>query len=62
MGAKIDGIGTSEIVIDGVTDLNQVNYDIIPDRIEVCTFIIAAAITQSHLNILKLILIILFLF
>ena len=38
----------------GVTDLNQVNYDIIPDRIEVCTFIIAAAITQSHLNIKKI--------
>ena len=54
MGAKIDGIGTSEIVIDGVTDLNQVNYDIIPDRIEVCTFVIAAAITQSHLSIKKI--------
>ena len=39
---KIDGIGTSEIVIDGVTDLNEISYEIIPDRIEVCTFIIAA--------------------
>ena len=51
MGAKIDGIGTSQILIDGVNDLKQVNYSIIPDRIEVCTFIIAAAITKSHLII-----------
>ena len=54
MGAKIDGIGTSNIIIEGVTDLNQVNYEIIPDRIEVCTFMIAAAITQSHLSIKKI--------
>ena len=54
MGAKIDGIGTSVITIQGVTDLKQVTHDIIPDRIEVCTFIIAAAITQSHLSIHKI--------
>ncbi|MEC8099763.1 MAG: UDP-N-acetylglucosamine 1-carboxyvinyltransferase [Pseudomonadota bacterium] len=53
MGAKIDGIGTSEILIDGVNDLKEINYNIIPDRIEVCTFIIAAAITQSCLSIQK---------
>ena len=53
MGAKIEGIGTSQITIDGVTNLNYVNYKIIPDRIEVCTFIIAAAITQSYLKIKK---------
>ena len=53
MGAKIDGVGTSEILIDGVNDLEEINYDIISDRIEVCTFIIAAAITQSCLCIQK---------
>ena len=54
MGAKIDGVGTSEILIDGVNELKEINYDIISDRIEVCTFIIAAAITQSHLSIQKI--------
>ena len=52
-GGKDCGIGTSEISIDGVNDLEEINYDIISDRIEVCTFIIAAAITQSHLRIQK---------
>ena len=59
MGAKIDGVGTSEILIDGVNELKEINYDIISDRIEVCTFIIAAAITQSCLVFKKLILTIL---
>ena len=54
MGAKIDGVGTSEILIDGVNELKEINYDIISDRIEVCTFIIAAAITQSCLSIQKI--------
>ena len=53
MGAKIEGIGTSSNYIDGVTNL-KTNYEIISDRIEVCTFIIAAAITKSHLSIQKL--------
>ena len=53
MGARIDGVGKSEILIDGVNELKEINYDIISDRIEVCTFIIAAAITQSHLSIQK---------
>ena len=54
MGARIQGIGTSQIRIDGVAELSQTTHDIIPDRIEVCTFIIAAAITQSHLSINKI--------
>ena len=36
-----------------MNELKEINYDIISDRIEVCTFIIAAAITQSHLSIQK---------
>ncbi len=53
MGARIDGVWTSEILIDGVNELKEISYDIISDRIEVCTFIIAAAITQSNLSIQK---------
>lgn len=45
MGAKISGIGTSELIIEGVSELNEVNYDVIPDRIVCGTLIVAAAIT-----------------
>jgi len=45
MGAKISGIGTSELVIEGVSELNEVTYDVIPDRIVSGTLIVAAAIT-----------------
>ncbi len=51
MGVEIDGIGTSSIFIEGVTSLNKISYSIISDRIEACSFIIAAAITQSQLTI-----------
>ena len=51
MGVEIDGIGTSSIFIEGVTSLNKVSYSVISDRIEACSFIIAAAITQSQLSI-----------
>ena len=43
MGAKIRGAGTSEITIDGVSRLKGCIHDIIPDRIEAGTYIIAAA-------------------
>ena len=36
-GAKIQGIGTSKLVIDGVSKLNSVEYKVMPDRIEVGT-------------------------
>ncbi len=42
-GAKIDGIGTSEITITGVEKLKPVQYTIIPDRIEAGTYLIATA-------------------
>ena len=43
MGAKIRGAGTSDITIDGVSRLRGCIHDIIPDRIEAGTFIIAAS-------------------
>ncbi len=43
MGAKIHGMGTSTITIDGVSDLRGCIHEIIPDRIEAATYIIIAA-------------------
>ncbi len=51
MGAKIEGIGTSNILIQGVHDLKGIDYKVIPDRIEACTYVVAAAITKSKLKI-----------
>jgi UDP-N-acetylglucosamine 1-carboxyvinyltransferase len=45
MGAKISGIGTKQLVIDGVERLHGTEHDLIPDRIEAGTFLAAAAIT-----------------
>ena len=44
MGAKISGLGTSEIVIEGVERLKGVEYSVMPDRIETGTYTIATAI------------------
>lgn len=49
MGAKIEGAGTSKIVIQGVTQLHSTDYNVIPDRIEAGTFLLAGAITRSEL-------------
>ncbi len=43
MGAKIDGIGTTEIIIEGVNELIPQEISVIPDRIEAGTFLIAGA-------------------
>ncbi len=43
MGAKIDGIGTTEITIEGVDELFPQEVSVIPDRIEAGTFLIAGA-------------------
>lgn len=51
MGAKIDGIGTTMIEIQGVDELHQVDEDTIPDRIEAATFLIAAAMTKGKIEI-----------
>lgn len=49
MGAKISGIGTSTLVIDGVDELAGTEYEIIPDRIEAGTYLIAAAMTRGYI-------------
>jgi UDP-N-acetylglucosamine 1-carboxyvinyltransferase len=48
MGAKVEGAGTSTIVIDGVERLHGTNYDVLPDRIETGTFLVAGAITGGR--------------
>ncbi len=48
MGGKIGGAGTSTIVIEGVERLHGTDYDVLPDRIETGTFLVAGAITGGH--------------
>lgn len=51
MGAKIKGAGTPLLEIEGVRRLGGAEYEVIPDRIEAGTFMIAAAITNGDLLI-----------
>ncbi len=48
MGAKIDGIGTDRLVIQGVKRLNGCSYTVMPDRIETGTYLVAAAATRGR--------------
>jgi UDP-N-acetylglucosamine 1-carboxyvinyltransferase len=49
MGARIDGAGTEVIKIRGVKDLTPCNYEVIPDRIEAGTFLVACGITRGNM-------------
>jgi UDP-N-acetylglucosamine 1-carboxyvinyltransferase len=49
MGAKIEGAGTSTIRVQGVESLHGATHDVIPDRIETGTFLVAGAITGGDL-------------
>lgn len=51
MGAKIQGIGTSTLVIDGVESLHGCNYEVMPDRIETGTYLVAAAATRGSIKL-----------
>jgi UDP-N-acetylglucosamine 1-carboxyvinyltransferase len=51
MGAKIHGIGSPRLVIDGVDSLGPVEYTVIPDRVEAGTFMAAAAITAGRVEL-----------
>ena len=53
MGAKIKGLGSRKIIIDGVNKLHSVEHTIIPDRIEAGTFLVAAAITKGSVLLKK---------
>jgi UDP-N-acetylglucosamine 1-carboxyvinyltransferase len=49
MGAKIEGIGTDTLTIEGVPALHGANHEILPDRIETGTYACAAAITGGKI-------------
>ena len=50
MGADIEGAGTNRIVVHGVDKLNGIHYDVLPDRIEAGTFLVAGAMTGGRVT------------
>ena len=53
MGARIEGAGTDTIVIQGVDRLGGTHYEVLPDRIETGTFLVAGAITSGRVRTRK---------
>ncbi len=53
MGARISGVGTPIVTIQGVESLHGAVHDVIPDRIEGGTFLVAGAITNSSIEVKK---------
>lgn len=53
MGAKISGLGTSRIVVDGVTSLSGASHAVLPDRIETGTYAIATAIAGGEVELTR---------
>ena len=51
MGAKIHGAGTDEISIEGVEKLHGAEHEVIPDRIETGTYLVAAAMTGGTVRL-----------
>ena len=51
MGAKITGMGTATVEIEGVKSLQGTKYNILPDRIETGTYLVAAAITRGKVKL-----------
>jgi len=51
MGAKIEGIGTGTLRIEGVPRLHGASHAVLPDRIELGTYAMAAAITRGELEL-----------
>lgn len=51
MGAKVEGAGTNKIKIKGVKKLKEVSYNIMPDRIETGTILVATAMTGGSVQI-----------
>ncbi|HMZ54602.1 MAG TPA: UDP-N-acetylglucosamine 1-carboxyvinyltransferase [Nitrospira sp.] len=50
-GARIAGAGTDMIMIEGVTELHGADHDVIPDRIEAGTYLVAGAITGGEISV-----------
>lgn len=53
-GAKIKGAGTDRVEIIGVNKLTEVSYNIMPDRIEAGTYLVAGAITGGNIKVTNL--------
>lgn len=53
IGAKINGAGTDKVEIVGVRKLSEVSYNIMPDRIETGTYLVAGAITTGNIKLLN---------
>ena len=51
MGAKISGAGSPTITVEGVKKLHSAEHEVIPDRIEAATFLIAAAATNGRVAV-----------
>ncbi len=51
MGARIQGAGSDKIVINGVERLHGTEYEVLPDRIEAGTYLVAAAITGGRIRL-----------
>jgi UDP-N-acetylglucosamine 1-carboxyvinyltransferase len=51
MGANIKGAGTDQIVIEGVEQLNGASFSVMPDRVEVGTYLTAVAMTGGRVKI-----------
>ncbi len=53
MGAQISGAGTNTMTIEGVDRLGGTTYNVVPDRIETGTFLVAGAITQGRVKVTR---------
>lgn len=51
MGAKIEGLGSPRVVVEGVESLNGATWNVIPDRIEAGTYLIAGAMTGGRVRV-----------
>lgn len=51
MGAKIEGIGSATLTVDGVESLRGCEYEVMPDRIETGTYLVAAAATRGKVRL-----------
>lgn len=52
MGAKIEGIGSAHLIIDGVEGLHGTDYSVMPDRIEAGSYACAAGITGGSIDLI----------
>ena len=51
MGNKIKWVAKRTIIIEGISEVNELKYKVMPDRIEAGTYLIAAALTEGNLRI-----------